>query len=146
MAHFALSDIDGGRYHHFEHFGRPGAGVAGARTTPFAVWLDGWRLASINADFAPLTLQAEAGAVALDLRLEPTVRPVPQGEGGYEHDDEGPDDLPAHFKASLLGCQLQLPIQNGRLALGSWQGIYLGEHRDHGGARRVLATWHGEVI
>ncbi|WP_263143954.1 secondary thiamine-phosphate synthase enzyme YjbQ [Pseudomonas sp. RIT-PI-AD] len=71
-------------------------------------------------------------------------RLVPQGEGGYEHDYEGPDDLPAHFKASLLGCQLSLPITQGQLALGTWQGVYLGEHRDQGGARRVLATLHGE--
>lgn len=72
-------------------------------------------------------------------------RLVPQGEGGYEHDQEGPDDLPAHFKASLLGCQLSLPICAGRLALGTWQGVYLGEHRDQGGARQVLATLHGMV-
>ena len=62
------------------------------------------------------------------------------------NNDEGPDDLPAHFKASLLGCQLTLPIQSGGLALGTWQGIYLGEHRDRGGARRVLATWQGESV
>lgn len=72
-------------------------------------------------------------------------RLAPRGEGGYEHDYEGPDDLPAHFKASLLGCQLSLPISDGRLALGTWQGIYLGEHRDEGGARQVLATLHGMV-
>lgn len=68
---------------------------------------------------------------------------VPQGEEGYEHDYEGPDDLPAHFKASLLGCQLSLPVSTGRLALGTWQGIYLGEHRDQGGARLIVATLHG---
>ncbi|MCD1640269.1 secondary thiamine-phosphate synthase enzyme YjbQ [Stutzerimonas sp. R40042] len=70
-------------------------------------------------------------------------RLVPQGEEGYEHDYEGPDDLPAHFKASLLGCQLSLPVSTGRLALGTWQGIYLGEHRDQGGARLIVATLHG---
>lgn len=69
-----------------------------------------------------------------------------EAHAGYEHNDEGPDDLPAHFKASLLGCQLTLPITAGRLALGTWQGIYLGEHRDHGGARRVLATLSGETL
>lgn len=72
-------------------------------------------------------------------------RLVPEGSGGYEHNDEGPDDLPAHFKASLLGVQLSLPISDGRLALGTWQGVYLGEHRDHGGTREVIATLHGEV-
>ncbi|MUT71905.1 secondary thiamine-phosphate synthase enzyme YjbQ [Stutzerimonas frequens] len=70
-------------------------------------------------------------------------RLVPQGEEGYEHDYEGPDDLPAHFKASLLGCQLSLPVSMGSLALGTWQGIYLGEHRDQGGARQIVATLHG---
>jgi secondary thiamine-phosphate synthase enzyme len=67
-------------------------------------------------------------------------------DSGYEHNDEGPDDLPAHFKASLLGCQLTVPITAGQLAMGTWQGIYLGEHRDHGGPRRVLATLQGEVL
>ena len=71
-------------------------------------------------------------------------RLVPQGEGGYEHDYEGPDDLPAHFKSSLLGVSLSLPVSKGALALGTWQGIYLGEHRDHGGPRRVIATLQGE--
>ncbi len=70
-------------------------------------------------------------------------RLAPQGEPGYEHDYEGPDDLPAHFKASLLGCQLSVPVSAGRLALGTWQGIYLGEHREQGGARQVLATLPG---
>ncbi|MTZ13678.1 YjbQ family protein [Pseudomonas sp. JL972] len=70
-------------------------------------------------------------------------RLAPRGEPGYEHDYEGPDDLPAHFKASLLGCQLSVPVTAGRLALGTWQGIYLGEHREQGGARQLLATLHG---
>jgi secondary thiamine-phosphate synthase enzyme len=112
-------------------------------------------LAQLRVGLLHLWLQHTSASLCVNENADPAVRRdferffnrlVPQGEGGYEHDDEGPDDLPAHFKASLLGCQLQLPIQNGRLALGSWQGIYLGEHRDHGGARRVLATWHGEVI
>jgi secondary thiamine-phosphate synthase enzyme len=70
-------------------------------------------------------------------------RAVPQGQG-FEHDDEGPDDMPEHIKASLLGCQLSLPVTGGRLALGTWQGIYLGEHRDQGGPRRILATLQGD--
>ena len=64
--------------------------------------------------------------------------------GDEDEAEEGLDDLPAHFKASVLGCQLSLPISAGRLALGTWQGVYLGEHRDFGGARKVLATLHGE--
>ena len=62
----------------------------------------------------------------------------------WEHALEGPDDMPAHIKASLLGPSLTLPVADGRLALGTWQGVYLCEHRDHGGARSVVATLWGE--
>jgi secondary thiamine-phosphate synthase enzyme len=62
----------------------------------------------------------------------------------WEHSLEGPDDMPAHIKASLLGPSLSLPVSDGRLALGTWQGIYLCEHRDHGGARSLLATLSGQ--
>ncbi|MEH3022103.1 MAG: secondary thiamine-phosphate synthase enzyme YjbQ [Pseudomonas oryzihabitans] len=93
---------------------------------------------------ASLTINENAdGAVRRDFERFFN-RLVPQGQAGYEHDYEGPDDLPAHFKSSLLGCSLSVPIEQGRLALGTWQGIYLGEHRDQGGARRVIATLHGE--
>ena len=92
---------------------------------------------------ASLTINENAdGAVRRDFERFFN-RLVPQGEAGYEHDYEGPDDLPARFKASLLGCQVSLPVREGRLALGTWQGVYLGEHRDQGGARQVLATLHG---
>ena len=63
----------------------------------------------------------------------------------WTHTIEGPDDMPAHIKASLLGPSLSLPVSGGRLALGTWQGIYLCEHRDRGGARSLLATLHGEA-
>ncbi|TDV52687.1 secondary thiamine-phosphate synthase enzyme [Pseudomonas graminis] len=98
-------------------------------------------------------LQHTSASLTVNENADPAVRRdferffnrlVPQGRDGYEHDDEGPDDLPAHFKASLLGCQLTLPVTNGRLALGTWQGIYLGEHRDAGGARKVLVTLQGD--
>jgi secondary thiamine-phosphate synthase enzyme len=98
-------------------------------------------------------LQHTSASLTVNENADPAVRRdferffnrlVPQGRDGYEHDDEGPDDLPAHFKASLLGCQLTLPVTNGRLALGTWQGIYLGEHRDAGGPRKVLVTLQGE--
>jgi secondary thiamine-phosphate synthase enzyme len=62
----------------------------------------------------------------------------------WTHTDEGADDMPAHVKASLMGPSLTLPIAGGRLALGTWQGIYLCEHRDRGGARRLIATINGE--
>ncbi len=101
-----------------------------------------------------LMLQHTSASLTINENADPAVRRdferffnrlVPQGGSGYEHDDEGADDLPAHFKASLLGCQLTLPVRDGRLALGTWQGVYLGEHRDHGGARRVVATLQGEA-
>lgn len=109
-------------------------------------------LASCRVGLLHLWLQYTSASLTINENADAAVRRdferffnrlVPQGEGGYEHDYEGPDDLPAHFKASLLGCQLLLPVTAGRLALGTWQGIYLGEHRDQGGARRVLATLQG---
>jgi secondary thiamine-phosphate synthase enzyme len=71
-------------------------------------------------------------------------RAVPEDAPYWEHTLEGSDDMPAHIKASLLGPSLTLPIAQGRLALGTWQGIYLCEHRDHGGPRRLVATAFGE--
>ena len=62
----------------------------------------------------------------------------------YIHTSEGPDDMPAHVKASMLGSAITIPIREGRLCLGTWQGIYLCEHRDHGGARKIIVTIHGE--
>jgi secondary thiamine-phosphate synthase enzyme len=70
-------------------------------------------------------------------------RAVPE-DARWAHSLEGSDDMPAHIKASLLGPALTLPIAGGRLALGTWQGVYLCEHRNHGGARSVLATIWGE--
>jgi secondary thiamine-phosphate synthase enzyme len=62
----------------------------------------------------------------------------------YIHTCEGPDDMPAHVKASLLGSSVTVPVSNGRLVLGTWQGIYLCEHRNHGGSRRLTLTLQGE--
>lgn len=69
---------------------------------------------------------------------------VPEDAPHYEHTIEGPDDMPAHIKASLFGSGLTVPVGRGALLLGTWQGIYLGEHRDHGGARHVVATLFGQ--
>ena len=69
---------------------------------------------------------------------------VPEDAGYWTHTVEGPDDMPAHIKASVLGPSLSLPVADGRLALGTWQGIYLCEHRDHGGPRSLVATLSGE--
>ncbi|MFL5845743.1 MAG: secondary thiamine-phosphate synthase enzyme YjbQ [Solirubrobacteraceae bacterium] len=68
---------------------------------------------------------------------------VPEGFA-WTHTDEGSDDMPAHIKASLMGASLTLPVRDGRLALGTWQGIYLCEHRDRGGRRSLIATLNGD--
>jgi len=100
-----------------------------------------------------LFLQHTSASLSLNENADPTVRLdfeshfnqfVPENAAYYRHTLEGSDDMPAHIKSSVLGVSLMLPIQNGQLALGTWQGIYLGEHRNHGGSRRVLATLQGE--
>lgn len=68
---------------------------------------------------------------------------VPESRN-YRHHDEGPDDMPAHIKASLLGFSLQIPIRDGKLLLGTWQGIYLGEHRYNASGRRIVLTLNGK--
>ena len=72
-------------------------------------------------------------------------RAVPEGANYFRHTLEGPDDMPAHIKASLTGGSLVLPVRDGRLALGTWQGIYLCEHRDRGGSRTLVVTAFGEA-
>src|SRR3954451_11234932 len=69
---------------------------------------------------------------------------VPEDAPYWTHTMEGPDDMPAHIKASVLGPALSLPVADGRLALGTWQGVYLCEHRNRGGARTLVATLNGE--
>ena len=69
---------------------------------------------------------------------------VPENEKYYKHSDEGPDDMPAHLKASILGSSLFIPIKNGILTLGTWQGIYLCEHRKNGPRRNLIATVAGD--
>ncbi len=94
-----------------------------------------------------------SASLTLNENADPTVRQdfesffnhaVPEDEPWYVHQDEGPDDLPAHIKASLLGSNLNIPITDGRPRLGTWQGIYLCEHRNHGGSRRIIVTVQGE--
>jgi secondary thiamine-phosphate synthase enzyme len=88
----------------------------------------------------------------LNENADPTVRAdferhmnvmVPENASYYEHTLEGPDDMPAHIKASLMGSFLILPVSQGRLNLGTWQGVYLCEHRDHAFGRRLLLTLQG---
>lgn len=71
---------------------------------------------------------------------------APDGAAHYVHVLEGADDMPAHIKASLLGSAVTVPVANGRLRLGVWQGLYLGEHRERGGVRQVVVTIQGEAI
>ncbi len=101
---------------------------------------------------AHLFIRHTSAALALNENADPTVRAdmeayfnrlAPENAPYYSHTSEGPDDMPAHLKAVLLGSSLTIPISAGRLALGTWQGIYLGEHRDNGGRRRVVVTLSG---
>ncbi len=94
-----------------------------------------------------------SASLTLNENADPTVRQdfesyfnraVPEGAPYYRHQDEGADDLPAHIKASLLGASLNIPVGNGQPVLGAWQGIWLCEHRNHGGSRRIVVTVQGE--
>jgi secondary thiamine-phosphate synthase enzyme len=76
--------------------------------------------------------------------LERMLRTIAPEDFPYEHTIEGPDDMPAHVKASLLGSSVSIPVKDGRLHLGIWQGIYLGEHREAGGRRSLVLTLMGE--
>ena len=102
-----------------------------------------------------LFIQHTSASLTINENADPTVRMdmeshfnkfVPERQPYYRHDYEGDDDMPAHIKTSTLGCELSIPISNGYLALGTWQGIYLGEHRDVGGSRRIIATIQGELL
>lgn len=96
-----------------------------------------------------LLIKHTSAALALNENADPDVRHdldmffdrlVPENAPYYLHTDEGPDDMPSHIKSAIVGATLTLPISNGRLNLGTWQGIYLCEFRDHGGPRRIVAT------
>ncbi|HEH9428666.1 TPA: YjbQ family protein [Aeromonas sobria] len=110
-------------------------------------------LADYRIGMAHLLLQHTSASLTLNENCDPSVRSdmeahlhrlVPEDAPYYRHTYEGSDDMPAHIKSSLLGVSLQLPIRDGQLALGTWQGIWLGEHRVDGGARKVLVTLQGE--
>ncbi|MCA8985330.1 MAG: secondary thiamine-phosphate synthase enzyme YjbQ [Planctomycetaceae bacterium] len=75
--------------------------------------------------------------------LEASLHAIAPESFPYVHTCEGPDDMPAHVKASLLGASLSVPVHRGELLLGTWQGIYLGEHRERGGSRRIVLTLQG---
>jgi secondary thiamine-phosphate synthase enzyme len=107
----------------------------------------------IGIGLAHLFVRHTSASLTLNENASPDVRrdferwfdaAVPEDAPYWTHTIEGPDDMPAHIKASLLGPALTLPIAEGRLALGTWQGVYLCEHRDRGGPRSVLVTLVGE--
>lgn len=93
---------------------------------------------------ASLTLNENASPDVLHDFEEHFNEMVPENAPYYQHTIEGSDDMPAHIKASLLGCSLSLPVSNGKFALGTWQGIYLCEHRNRGGSRKIIVTINGE--
>ena len=110
-------------------------------------------LRDLRVGIATVFIQHTSASLTLNENASPDVRrdfaawfdrAVPDGASYFEHRLEGPEDMPAHLKSSLTGSSLLLPVADGRLALGTWQGIYLCEHRDRGGARRVIVTAFGE--
>ena len=109
-------------------------------------------LAQVRVGLLHLHIQHTSASLTLNENASPDVRrdfetwanaAVPE-EFAWTHTLEGPDDMPAHVKASLMGPSLMLPVADGRLALGTWQGIYLCEHRDRGGPRSLVVTLHGD--
>ena len=108
-------------------------------------------LADVRVGLAHVVIRHTSASLTLNENASPDVRrdfetwfsQTVSESDRWEHALEGPDDMPAHIKASLLGPSLTLPIADGRLALGTWQGVYLCEHRDRGGARSLLATLWG---
>lgn len=111
------------------------------------------QLNKIKTGLLHLMLQHTSASLSLNENADPTVRTdleaffnraVKENEPYYQHTLEGPDDLPAHVKSAIIGVSLSLPIQNGQLALGTWQGIVLGEHRNHAASRSLFATITGQ--
>jgi secondary thiamine-phosphate synthase enzyme len=110
-------------------------------------------LGSLQTGIAIVFMKHTSASLTLNENASPDVRrdfaewfdrAVPDGAGYFAHTLEGPDDMPAHIKASLTDSSLTIPVARGSLALGTWQGIYLCEHRDDGGPRRVVFTAFGE--
>jgi len=111
------------------------------------------QITEIKTGVLQVFIQHTSASLSINENADPTVRKdfemyfnkaVPENDPNYLHDEEGPDDMPAHLKAAMLGCSVMVPIRNGRLALGTWQGVYLCEHRNHGGQRSLIITAWGE--
>lgn len=110
--------------------------------------LSGYRIGLLN-----VLIKHTSASLTINENADPSVRKdfesffnhaVPENEPYYVHNDEGSDDMPAHLKASLLGASINIPITDGHLNLGIWQGIFLCEHRNHGGSRSLVVTVNGE--
>ncbi len=110
-------------------------------------------LKKIKIGLANIFIKHTSASLTINENVSPDVRSdmeahfnkmVPENRPYYQHVFEGADDMPAHIKSSLLGPSLTIPIKDGRLNLGTWQGIYLCEHRDYGGSRKVVITLMGE--
>jgi secondary thiamine-phosphate synthase enzyme len=109
----------------------------------------------LRVGIAHIFIHHTSASLTLNENADPTVRSdmeahfnelVPENAPYYRHTMEGPDDMPAHIKVALIGSSLTLPVREGRLSLGTWQGIYLCEHRDHASSRRITVTLHGEPM
>ncbi len=101
-----------------------------------------------------LFIKHTSASLTINENADPTVRTdfeshfnmlAPENQSYYQHTFEGSDDIPAHLKASLLGSSVSIPITDGRLNLGTWQGIYLCEHRNHGSDRKLIVTIQGSI-
>ncbi|QFY44620.1 YjbQ family protein [Candidatus Methylospira mobilis] len=111
------------------------------------------QLKQVSAGMLNVFIKHTSASLSINENADPTVREdfesffsrvVPENQSYYKHVDEGSDDMPSHLKSSILGCSLIIPVTNGRLNLGTWQGIYLCEHRNHGGSRNLIITLQGE--
>lgn len=111
------------------------------------------QLAGLRTGMCQVFMQHTSASLSINENADPSVRrdfetyfnkAVPENDPGYVHNEEGPDDMPAHLKASLLGASVLIPVRNGELALGTWQGIYLCEHRNGGRNRNLVITAWGE--
>lgn len=109
-------------------------------------------LMTIEKGFLKVFIKHTSASLTINENADPTVRSdfekhlnvmIPENASYYVHTYEGSDDMPAHIKASLLGSSIEIPITKGRLNLGTWQGIYLCEHRNHGGSRTLVVTAYG---
>src|SRR5215210_772324 len=111
------------------------------------------QIKEIKTGICQVFIQHTSASLTINENADPTVRKdfemyfnkaVQENDPDYVHDDEGADDMPAHLKAALLGSSVLIPIRDGKLALGTWQGIYLCEHRNYGGPRKLVITAWGE--